>query len=270
MSALPQLWTIPISHYCDKARWALDHAGIPYVEHAHVPLMHMLPMRRAGGKSMPTLRCPEGEVLTESLQILEWADSRDSGKAPLLPEEPGLRHEVDELEEVFSGQLGPHGRRWLYGHALKSGLLRTHGATGAPAWERVAVSRPFLPVVAAVIRKAYRVNPESCARSAGKIDGVLDQIDARIEDGRRYLVGNRFSAADLSFATMMAPVVCPPEYGVPLPPVATLGPAAEAQIDRWRARPAGQLASRLYREERPPTARVRFASRWASPAPARS
>lgn len=29
-----RLLTIPISHYCEKARWALEHAGIPYREDA--------------------------------------------------------------------------------------------------------------------------------------------------------------------------------------------------------------------------------------------
>ncbi len=31
-----RLLTIPISHYCEKARWALDRAGLDYVEERHV------------------------------------------------------------------------------------------------------------------------------------------------------------------------------------------------------------------------------------------
>ena len=34
------LITIPISHYCEKARWALDRARQPYVEVRHLPLFH--------------------------------------------------------------------------------------------------------------------------------------------------------------------------------------------------------------------------------------
>ena len=35
------LITIPPSHYCEKARWALDYARIPYREERHPPLFHL-------------------------------------------------------------------------------------------------------------------------------------------------------------------------------------------------------------------------------------
>ena len=35
-----RLITIPISHYCEKARWALDRAGIGYREERHVQIVH--------------------------------------------------------------------------------------------------------------------------------------------------------------------------------------------------------------------------------------
>jgi glutathione S-transferase len=44
-----RLVTIPISHYCEKARWALDRAGVPYREEAHIQAVHRLATRRAGG-----------------------------------------------------------------------------------------------------------------------------------------------------------------------------------------------------------------------------
>ena len=45
----PRLVTIPISHYCEKARWALERAGIGYREEPHVQGIHQLAARRAGG-----------------------------------------------------------------------------------------------------------------------------------------------------------------------------------------------------------------------------
>ena len=49
MSAVLRLITIPISHYCEKARWALERAGLPYREERHVQGIHRLAARRAGG-----------------------------------------------------------------------------------------------------------------------------------------------------------------------------------------------------------------------------
>ena len=35
-----RLITIPISHFCEKARWALELAGLPYREEPHLQVIH--------------------------------------------------------------------------------------------------------------------------------------------------------------------------------------------------------------------------------------
>ncbi|HET6281472.1 MAG TPA: glutathione S-transferase N-terminal domain-containing protein, partial [Polyangia bacterium] len=50
-----RLITIPISHYCEKARWALDRAGAAYVERKYLPVAHLLPVWLAGGGHMVPL-----------------------------------------------------------------------------------------------------------------------------------------------------------------------------------------------------------------------
>ena len=88
------LVTIPFSHYCDKARWALDRAGIPYEERAHLPLLHYLPARLAGGgKTVPVLKTPE-RTLCDSTDILHWVDARLPAPRRLFPDEPEARAEV--------------------------------------------------------------------------------------------------------------------------------------------------------------------------------
>src|SRR5215210_3065100 len=41
-----RLVTLPISHYCEKARWALERAGIAYREERHVQGVHRIAARR--------------------------------------------------------------------------------------------------------------------------------------------------------------------------------------------------------------------------------
>ena len=36
----PHLVTIPYSHYCELSRWALEHAGIEFVEMPYMPGYH--------------------------------------------------------------------------------------------------------------------------------------------------------------------------------------------------------------------------------------
>ena len=72
-----RLITIPISHFCEKARWALDRAGVEYVEQRHLQVIHVLAARRAGGgRTVPVLVTAEGRVCPESSDILRWADTQ--------------------------------------------------------------------------------------------------------------------------------------------------------------------------------------------------
>ena len=52
-ASVRRLITIPISHYCEKARWALDRAGLAYREERHVQGVHQVVSKRAGA----TARC---------------------------------------------------------------------------------------------------------------------------------------------------------------------------------------------------------------------
>jgi glutathione S-transferase len=71
-----------------------------------------------------------------------------------------------------------------------------------------------------------------------------------IGDGRRYIAGDRFSVADLTFAALAAPVVLPPNHPTQTFELSLFSQAAQDQIQRWRERPAGQFAVRLYEDDR--------------------
>jgi glutathione S-transferase len=103
------LVTIAFSHYCEKARWALDRACVPYREEAYVPVTHLLGTLRRGGRSTPLLALPDRMLLTDSSAIVRYADAACPGS--LFPDDPALSAEVDALEDLFDEQLGPHVRR---------------------------------------------------------------------------------------------------------------------------------------------------------------
>src|SRR5712691_5177868 len=108
------LITIPISHYCEKARWALDRAGVSYRERAHLQLIHWLAVRRAGGgTTVPVLVCGD-RVLADSADIVDEADTRAPPERRLYPADPNAAAEVRALERGFDADLGPHGRAWMY------------------------------------------------------------------------------------------------------------------------------------------------------------
>ncbi len=78
----------------------------------------------------------------------------------------------------------------------------------------------------------------------------LDFVAQRLADGRPYLCGERFGAADLTFAALSATVIGPHEYGVALPQPESLPPQTASLIARAREHPAGRYAVRLFAEHR--------------------
>ncbi|HEU4736598.1 MAG TPA: glutathione S-transferase family protein [Solirubrobacterales bacterium] len=250
MGGNPVLITIPISHYCEKARWALDRAGIPYQEQAHLQVLHWLAVRRAGGKKTAPVLVWGDRVFTDSADIVEAASAKAPPDRGLIPDDPAAAAEVRELQRDLDARLGPEGRRWMY-NALRGhrDIAVAYGCTGVPTWQRRAL--PFAyPLATRIIDRYLDVTPATAAQSEAEVRATFDAVAARLGDGRPYLCGERFSAADLTFAALAAPILMPPEYGVPLPQPEELPAAMAATVRELRAHPAGAHALTMFREER--------------------
>jgi glutathione S-transferase len=245
-----RLVTIPISHFCEKARWALDRAGVGYTERPHLQLIHIFAARFAGGgRTVPVLVTDDDEVLSESAAILRWADTKIEPERRLYPD-GDLGAAAAALEAWLDQGFGPDGRLWLYHETLP--VLRDMAPwalTGVPAWER-GVFHAGGPLIGVALRRFLGVDAAAARAGLNRIDGVFDDIAARLADGRRCLLGDRFTAADLTFAALAAPLLMPPAYGSPLPPPEAMPAALAREVRRLRSHPAGAFADRMYRDER--------------------
>jgi glutathione S-transferase len=247
-----RLITISFSHYCEKARWALDRVGAAYDEDGHLPLFHRLPARLAGGSNTVPILVDGDRVIADSTDIIAWADARSPGA--LLPADPTDRAAALQLEDDFDLHLGPATRRWAYFQILPRKDLVQRMLGPVPRWERIAfaVTRPL---AVRFVTRGLKIDAAGAERSRKKIDETFARVSDLVADGRRFLVGNRFSVADLTFAALSATVLCPPAYAagrVALPAPTDLADDARARIDAWRASPAGRFALRLYETERTP------------------
>lgn len=244
---IPRLISIPVSHYCEKVRWAMEWLEIPYVEERHVPLIHRFYTRQVGGSSVPVL-VTQTATFIDSADILHHLDDMTSSDKRLYPNNPELRRQIDQLEDTFNHQLAPHVRCWGYFNGFQDwGLMQTVWCDGVPGWERALF--PFVfPLVRRKARKAYNINFESAIASLDQIQQIFDVIGSRLADGRKYLVGDDFSAADLTFACLAAPTLFPPEYGVPFPQLDSIPSQMADQIQVFRETPAGKYVLRLYRQ----------------------
>lgn len=242
------LITIPLSHYCEKARWALDRVGIQYREEAHAPLVHRLFTMTKGGGTVPLLIDGNRRIVT-STEILRYAAASDRDEL-LYPADPVLRDEVNSLEEMFDAQLGPHSRRWAYAHLLSNlALVRSLWTQRAPPIEASAV-RILAPLIRSLVRSTYRITPESAERSLARAHEMFRKVQAKLAEGREYLVAERFTAADLTFAVLAAPMLLPPQCRAVQPTLEQVPPRMRDEIARLRETAAGQFVLRLFEQQR--------------------
>jgi glutathione S-transferase len=250
MRRVRRLITIPISHYCEKARWALERAGLDYVEERHVQGISILMARRAGGgETTPVLVADEG-VFGESEEILRYADERLDEEHRLFPADPGLGAEVVELSRWLDAGLGPDGRRLMYAHMLtqRRQMLRVNNQ-GVPAWE-ARLMAAIWPLATRMAARRLGLAATTLQDDEPRVRHVFDAVAARLADGRRRLCGERFTAADLTFACLASSVLVPPEYGVRLPQPDELPDQIARDVRSFREHPAGRYALELFRTER--------------------
>jgi glutathione S-transferase len=255
-----RLITIPISHYCEKARWALERAEIPYREERHIQGVHSLYAKRAGGGiTVPVLVTPDG-TLGESEDILHWVDERIPAEFRLYPSDPAQRAEVERIARRLDAELGPKGRRLIYVHMLQDKkLLLDFNNTGVPRWEDRFLRVGF-GMVMPLVRKRLAITPGVEVSDERDVFRELDWVAELLSDGRPYLSGDRFGAADLTFGALSAAVVAPSDYGTPLPPIELMRPNTLEYISRAREHPAGQFALQLVERHRRETISAATAS----------
>ena len=247
MTSKFKLITIPISHYCEKVRWALDYLEIPFQEFPHTPPFHRQATQKYGGASTPVLVTDIGNIFTDSTEILRYLDTLHPGK--LYPPVPEIQKLALELEQLFNQRLGINTRRWGYSYILTPQLIRPKWTVGVPIWEKLLFPIIF-PKVRSIIVETMKITETSATESYLEIDRVFSRVNEVLSDGRKYLLGDQFSAIDITFASLAAPIIQPPEHPIPPSPLDLLPTQMQVCIQQAQATPAGEFGLRLYRENR--------------------
>jgi glutathione S-transferase len=239
----PILITIPVSHFCEKARWALDRAGIDYEERRYLPAIHRGALLRHRTLTTPVLVCEEAGTLKESADIVCYAAQRGARIACDDPEARGLADNYDD-------RLGPATRLWIYHSLLDRPDLASGAMTAGIGPAQRAVWRYGVKPIGFAVTKVLNINDATAVEAERTFRAIFADVDERLADGRPYLVGDTFSIADLTFAALSAPLIAPPEYAVPLPTVDSLPPQVAEVVRELRASPAGQHALKMFATER--------------------
>ena len=139
----------------------------------------------------------------------------------------------------LDGDLGPRGRRLMYVNMLEQrDLMLRFNNNGVPRWEDRAMRLAF-PVAARWAGKELGIRPGIEVEDEAAVWREFDFVAGLLSDGRPHLCGERFTAADLTFAALSASVIVPPVYGTPLPQPNVLPPQIASMVNRAREHPAG-------------------------------
>ena len=253
---MPRLITLAFSHYNEKARWALDRYGIEYREERHAPFFCSMAVavstRGRGGAadrassrfSTPVLLLDDGRVLTDSTAIAGFAAGEDPSFFP--------NHEVTSLVDHYGDRLGPYTRALAYWHVLRHpGMIEELADRNVGRVEARAF-RALLPFVRSNLKRLLNLSEALRDKAMTRMREELDAAAVRLETSP-YLCGDRFTAADLTFAALLSPVLCISReegFGATLPSLDDFDEEARALLDEARAHPAGRFALRMFSEER--------------------
>jgi glutathione S-transferase len=212
MNTRPILWHIEISHFNEKARWALDFKGVEHERRGLVPGYHIavaLVLTRGRCYTSPILEL-DGRRIGDSTAIIRALETRYP-EPPLYPGDPVERRRALDLEDFFDEQLGPYIRRLVFHelHSDRAAAARLAAPVSTPPMKRFPRMTAEYLLAGTALR--YGAWSAQAAEWAGRrVLEALDRLEAELGSGD-YLVGERFTVADLTAASLLYPLVLPLE-----------------------------------------------------------
>lgn len=210
------LYQFPISHYCEKVRWALDYKGLEYQAKNLLPGMHIkIALKMAPKTSVPILD-HDGVIVQGSSRILTYLDDTFPDRK-LTPVSPQYAQQALEWERYLDAEVGVHLRRYVYHTLLEHPATVVDLLTQGSPWLSRTLFRLMFPKVRKVMRKHMKIDAATAADSKQRVEAALLRINDAVKD-RPFLAGDAFSRADLTAAALFAPLFMPAKYGLKWPP----------------------------------------------------
>jgi glutathione S-transferase len=253
MSSKPVFWQISISHYSEKARWALEYKGIDHVRRSPLPGMHIpiaLWLSRGAAPTFPILEL-DGRTINDSTAVIA-ALEQAFPEPPLYPADPTQRAHALEIEDFFDEELGPHLRLLPFYEMIQEPEIFAEVASRAVPGP-LSKAKPLVGAYARTYTSIrWGANSDQAAATArAKVVTALDRLEAELEaNGGEYLVGENFSVADLTAASLFYPLVAPAEG--PLPTDSPTPPALEHFRESLSQRPGFLWVEEMFRRHRRP------------------
>lgn len=209
------LYQMTISHYCEKARWALAYKRLPYKAKNLLVGMHMKPIKKLTGQtSLPVL--VDGKTMVYgSENIISHLDT-EYPRFCLTPEDDDLRKEAQKWELLADTTIGTNVRKICYDTLLDYPDVVIPFFTHQGPWYGKFLMPRIFPKLQHKMRTFMALDNDSVAQAKEDLKVALDTVMEGL-NGKEYLVGDSFTRADLAVASLFAPFFSPSAYDLPWP-----------------------------------------------------
>lgn len=201
------LYQFECSHFCEKARWALDYKGVSYKAKNLVAGPHQLITGKLAQKTCVPIIVDAGKTVQDSTAIINYLDQTYPDQ-PLTPLDENNAKEALEWEEYFDDEIGITIRLWFYYYALQNRNLATKFLLRGAPWYGRPLYAFIFPKLRSLMEDMMEISSENARKSEKRFVAACDSLNKELED-RQYLVGNSFSRADLTACALLQPLVFP-------------------------------------------------------------
>lgn len=188
------------SHYCRKARLALGYKQISYQVQNLTPGLHALKLRPLTGMTTVPVLFPKKNdqptVIGDSTRILKFLDAYQPDP-PLSLSDSRLNSEVWMIEDWLDESIGLATRFVYYDYRSAEGKHIDSSLSSQ--------------VLIQVVRRQYGINRARVDLATSRLQTALEFFAERWQ-GKSWLVGDRFTAADLTAAALFSPLALIPSY----------------------------------------------------------
>ena len=197
-----KLVSLHVSPWSERAKWALDHHGLPYEKVEHMPVIGERRLRRMVGPGKPRATVPilvaGDEVLSDSWDIVLYADRTGRGTRLVPPEhEAAIRTWVKLADDAMHA-----GRALVVAAMLASPAALDEGAPPfVPATLRPLL-RPVTRSATRAFARKYELSLDDGSASTRTVRAALDELRRALALSTPYLLGS-FTYADVAMATLL-------------------------------------------------------------------
>lgn len=206
------LYQFPISHYCEKVRWALAYKHLDYKIVNLLPALHLYTTKKLCSRSSLPILVHDTKIIQNSSDIINYLDEKYP-EYLLTPSDELLKQQALEWEQFADKDIGLNLRIFFYHHSFAQPKLLIPLLTHNGAWYYPLILKLIYPKLEQKMRHAMHINESTAKRAEKQLSRAINKLYQHLQT-RPFLVGDCFTRADLTTAALLAPLIKTPKYGI--------------------------------------------------------